>query len=689
MYQKEASLRRSPSEDAWDGGAAAESSDTQQVEFDGWVDDIPQDTLVAAAVQPEDRRPNRATQASSGDVVGRGLLSMSTARRLVETFKSVLHFPYPMVHIPPSYSADQMRVEKPVLFLAVIAAASIMDQPDLSITLDNELLRTYADRTLLRSEKSLELIQALLISAAWYAPPMKFGQLKYYEYIHMAVTMSLEIGIGTRPAMEKRDRFAYRSTPDAHLHPAEDVTNPDLSMAPRSQFHHDAKASTEAKRTFLAVYCLAAGCSMSLRRPNMLRASSYLRECLEYMEASPDAVPSDRTLAAWVRLTMIGAEISEAFSFDDPANVASIADLKTQLMLNDFRRRLDDWESSVADPDLRPSMKILYYYTRMFLHEVALHVDHSPEDFQAPYQMGRLRPYNGAELPTKPLVESIAECIRSAHAMMDAYLSVDVQTARALPVLSTVRVSFATFVLAKLSVSAVGKNSRIACLMDRSSLKAETYLDRLIHHARDIVGPQGCRLPAILLALLFKVRQWCANPELIEQPALLLNSRAGDDEPNLHRQHPRAGPAVAIQGPRITELLSRSGDSPEMTHIAAGVRSSRRGGEDLRRSFPGVLEAVSVVRSQALPRDAGDGTSRVTSGNQTETTPDGAAPFAALSEQMELNSDFFSFLDDTNAYDAGGLTGLDDWGAVPGEISWTNDMTSAPNQHSAVESTGS
>ena len=90
--------------------------------------------------------------------------------------------------------------------------------------LDQEVLHAYATRIMVRSEKSLELIQALLISAAWYHPPLKFGQLKYYEYVRMATTMSMDIGIGMRQ-MPRRGRFGNtttttsRGTPPSTLHP--------------------------------------------------------------------------------------------------------------------------------------------------------------------------------------------------------------------------------------------------------------------------------------------------------------------------------------------------------------------------------------------------------------------------------------------------------------------------------------
>ena len=133
-----------------------------------------------AALWPEHGADRLLTETQ--DVVDSGILSMATARQLFETYRRDLFPFYPMVAIPDSTSAEQMRQTKPTLLLAIIAAAAGKQDADLSATLDQRVLHAYATRNLVRSEKSLELVQALLISAVWYSPPNKFGQLKYYEY---------------------------------------------------------------------------------------------------------------------------------------------------------------------------------------------------------------------------------------------------------------------------------------------------------------------------------------------------------------------------------------------------------------------------------------------------------------------------------------------------------------------------
>ncbi|KAK4549531.1 hypothetical protein LTR36_006528 [Oleoguttula mirabilis] len=618
------------------------------------------------------------------DVVDRGMLSMGTARQLYSMYRTDLYPHYPMVAIPDSVSADDMRQAKPTLFLAVIAAASSKVDSELSAALDKEVLQAYATRSLVQSEKSLELVQALLISAIWYHPPSRFGQLKYYEYIHMAATMAMDIGIGTRPVRHRHSRLGkhgergqillHDNSPSSLIHPAEDATNPDLSMTPRwSTDSGPDTGSTECRRTFLACYIVCAGVSLSLRRPNMLRVSSYIRECVDHLERATDTLPSDRMLLAWVRLIMIGEEISVSFSYEDPGGIAGISELRTQLMLKDFERRLTAWFTSVPDTDVNGSLTIMYYTVRLYLHEIALHVDHSPEDFRAPYQMGVVHSSGDEEIPTKVLADSIAECITCSHSLLTTFFAMEVDSCRALPVFSYVRVSFAAFVLAKLCLSASHPGSRIGRVLDRTSLEVESYMDRAILHVREIVGPLRCRVPAIFLALLFKLRQWCLNPQMIEN-----SQEDGTLLQTIPPSHDRAAKSL-IDPPRMVEQSSSSSDSsPQMLaggHQAAYEGFMRATQEAAYQVVSGFTPGSSSSSHNVYSGPAMGAESVTVAGGVSVPEDSGYEP--AL-DQMQLNEEFLASLGDMTGFPEGGLTGLDDWmpndfmgmGQLPDMLNW-------------------
>jgi hypothetical protein len=127
--------------------------------------------------------------------------------------------------------------------------------------------------------------------------------------------------------------------------------------------------------------------------------------------------------------------------------------------------------------------------------------------------MGPVHKWEGDDVPTQVLAEAVADCINSSHNLMRTFINTDPEKARGFPVQVFVRISYASFILAKLCLSVANPCSRIGKVLQRSQLKVEIFLDRAILHARAIVGSVRCRVPAIFLALLFKLRQWYVGSE--------------------------------------------------------------------------------------------------------------------------------------------------------------------------------
>lgn len=132
------------------------------------------------------------------DVVERGLVTLEYAETLVAFFLAELMEFSPLIFLPSNTTASGMRRSKPVLFLSVIAAAAMSVDNHLAAILNRELLRVYADRFFINGDKSLELIQAVLLMVIFYYPPDSPLKLQCYQYTHIAATMALEIGLSSR-----------------------------------------------------------------------------------------------------------------------------------------------------------------------------------------------------------------------------------------------------------------------------------------------------------------------------------------------------------------------------------------------------------------------------------------------------------------------------------------------------------
>lgn len=306
------------------------------------------------------------------DVVDRKLLSMEMASSIFDHYVENMVPHFPAVVFPLGTTAGDIRRKKPTLFLAILAAAS-GKYPDLHRVLYTEISRTFADRVMVNGEKSLELVQALVLCTMWYFVPDHYVELKFYMYIHLAAVMALDIGI----AKKKRPmRGSLRAPPQEPKNPAmgpgrnneQEKINEQRRGSfgpggPRKEEKHSTannhppppppmpgmafpdSDAIESRRTLLSCYWTCCNVSMAQRRPNLLRYTMFMSECVEVLERSPEAAPTDKVLCQWVKLQKIAEEIGIGFAFDDPNANISIDDTRIQFSLKGFARQLEEWKA--------------------------------------------------------------------------------------------------------------------------------------------------------------------------------------------------------------------------------------------------------------------------------------------------------------------------------------------------------
>ena len=191
------------------------------------------------------------------DIIDRGLLSMTSAKRLFNTYVDEMVQNFPAVVFPEGYRTEELRRMKPSLFLAVMAASAGKSDPQLSKILNTEVLKAYATRIVINSEKSLELVQSMIVTTVWYDPPDPAGQLKFYEYIHQAATMALDIGLGTKSEISKGQPSSVRRGIEGHMENIPSTEN--RNVISRSPSKGLDITDVENRRTFLACYVMCSG----------------------------------------------------------------------------------------------------------------------------------------------------------------------------------------------------------------------------------------------------------------------------------------------------------------------------------------------------------------------------------------------------------------------------------------------
>ena len=97
------------------------------------------------------------------------LISDRLAAELFQEFVDHLLPQYPIVLITESFQS--LRLSKPILLLATVAAAGSTRAASLFRMLHSHLVRQVTEKVIIEGERSVELVQSILILETWYYPP--------------------------------------------------------------------------------------------------------------------------------------------------------------------------------------------------------------------------------------------------------------------------------------------------------------------------------------------------------------------------------------------------------------------------------------------------------------------------------------------------------------------------------------
>ncbi|KKO98394.1 hypothetical protein THAR02_09502 [Trichoderma harzianum] len=231
------------------------SSVTDSVPEDSYGDAEPLD---ADEPEPEGYHgrepPTTSVLEGISDIVDRGFLNIHEAETYVAQFKSRFVWNFPFVVLPPSQTADMLRKQEPLLFLAVISA-TIPSAHAIRKLLADEIMQHITSRIVASSERNLGLLRALLVLCAWYRYPSQRGNVQLVLLLDLCVNM----------------------VHDLRLHRLK------------------GELTTDQQRALLGTYWAATCLPRTIDRPTAMRRSKKIDECCQNMATSTE-YPSDRCI---------------------------------------------------------------------------------------------------------------------------------------------------------------------------------------------------------------------------------------------------------------------------------------------------------------------------------------------------------------------------------------------------------
>ncbi|KAJ4993362.1 fungal specific transcription factor [Stagonosporopsis vannaccii] len=411
------------------------------------------------------------------DIIDRGVITREFSEEMLNLWRNELVAACPGIYVPKDWSAAQLREKKPSLFHAIMAAAAHAKGSELSDKLHEEAVFYYARTAFINGEKSVQTIQALLVTVAFCSPPKTPGQLQIYQWVNMAASMALELGLASKPR-------THEQLPKRAIRSLQKISSPEELL--------------EHCRTVLYLYVVCAGFSMRLKRPNILLFNSWMEECLNMLEKSP--LQTDQRTLAWLKLQRIADEANTAFGFDDASTSFSLSELRMQMILRIFERRMLDWKKSVPKDVLTLTLTVEYHQNMLSMWEFGM--DGGRYDVTEFRNRHLTLPAldDDSVQPESLLsrsalqINATTKCIIEAHAILECFVGVPKDTLQKAPNLIFVRAIYALVVLMKADY-AVGTDPEMGEILDSQSLKVDHYLQTVHKKSAEAIGPQKCRPP--------------------------------------------------------------------------------------------------------------------------------------------------------------------------------------------------
>ncbi|PIG79068.1 Zn(II)2Cys6 transcription factor [Aspergillus arachidicola] len=394
-------------------------------------------------------------------------LDHATAETMLSRYITNMAPTFPAVVFPPGTTAADVRKDNPILLLAILDVAS-------SGFCELEIQRRLRKLVVQTDQYTLGLLQALIVSATWYRSiePLEPGeQMDIYQIGHTAANMALIMGLSDKLNNKNRESSAL---------PGEGQTDR----------HQTSQAELlRAQRVWLGCYYICSNTSMSLRAPNVMRWTHCMDECLEILETSPDAFPSDKVLCQHIRLQQITEEAAMQLSLKDPSSSRSLQAIQIQTLYTLSKRQLSDWRNSIR------ALQLSYYFSSLYLSEVA-------------FCTASENTTSNAEAPSKDQTSAtitipadiFSECVETIDHIFRVFTSLDMSAIRVLPAVHLIRMIYTALILVKLHFAAITSTNE----------DPQAQIDRL-----QVSKRLGC--------IIQMIRSWFEDDDMMKRDGSWLN----------------------------------------------------------------------------------------------------------------------------------------------------------------------
>ncbi|TAQ88277.1 hypothetical protein B7494_g3380 [Chlorociboria aeruginascens] len=391
------------------------------------------------------------------DVISRGIVDFTQAEDFVRLFRNnASNFPF--VVIPSHVSLDSLRHQRPFLLLSILTTVSSYSNFKLQDILEEEVRESLSRRVIMNGEKSIDLLQGLLVYVAWYHFYFKAERQQLYQLSQMAAAMIVDLELNKPLQPDYKPSNFKINIPLVNRNRSQDLLSDEF---------------VEGRRAFLGAYYLCSSLCLGLRKPNALKYIDYMEECCQSL-ANTREMDSDYFLPYFIRLQRLAEEVNDAFDYDSGNHLPQLDCFRIELLAKNFNQKLNQLETAFpADVWNHTSISMLYFGIRVYMNEIGFHaVPPSPMDMM-PGQSSRHSWYSSVAR-----TEALIRCQDATRDYMDRFLSLPSHELRHFLVTDFIRLVYSVLVLGKFTTGCDAPSLNAA--HTRKSANLGNYLDALI-----------------------------------------------------------------------------------------------------------------------------------------------------------------------------------------------------------------
>ncbi|KAK0628183.1 hypothetical protein B0T17DRAFT_614137 [Bombardia bombarda] len=262
--------------------------------------------------------------------------NLDSAASLLGTFRTVMLEHFPCAVVGEHETVASLAQDRPFVLLALLAAASSSRTLQGHSLYDEEFRKILGLKFVAGGERSLELLQGLVVYVAWYPFHLRPKNKQAFQYIRMTVDIVNDLELDQDPGLDDDLEDAMMPTPER----LGDI------------------------RTYLSSYYLVSSFASTWNRTPQLQYTEYTAKCCDILERYSQT-KGDVILAWQARLQRI---VEEASDMRRNQRGHSQSEYQIGLMLKGMEAQLVEWEGRLAlDVASATSVRIAILFTRIFL----------------------------------------------------------------------------------------------------------------------------------------------------------------------------------------------------------------------------------------------------------------------------------------------------------------------------------